>query len=206
MLEQQLQEYLAIYKNNPDDKRLNKMMQSMFEFFDKLILGVIFNVNYKLYLYADLDDLLQEGRLALLTVIHKQTFNRTKGTLFNFFSTVVYNNLMNYIRKNRKIVYNEVSVEIFQKPITYNHNYYIDHIVDDALNELYELVKGKKKLEELTLLLKHYYSLHGKEKFLKKNFIQFAKAYNYSPATINNFFTCIKKLRNKKNIKELIGE
>jgi len=178
------------------------------QYFDKLIYGMIYNQKYRFWRFGDIDELFQEGRLAIISSIHKKQFNPDRGSIFNFFSTVVAKNLMNYTKKQNKYLYRNIGIDINDvfnnQNVKYYQNFNDNLMVDDAFEALKKFFEGKKKFEELTDLLYHYYQIHSGKDFVKKKFIAFAKAHNYSPASVNNFFSYAKKLSLKKEIKVLL--
>lgn len=202
-----MQEYIEITEGgNIISRRSDYLMNIFFKkYIDNIINGIIFSKRYNFWQYAELDDLIQEARIAIINSIHKQQWKREKGSIFNFFSTVVARNLMNFTTKHNKnysIIINIDITEMFN--LYYNQNYDKNFIIDDLHKILLEYFSGKKKFEELTNLLIEYYKMNLGKKFIKKHFINFAKMYNYSPAIINTFFDLIKRLSNKKEIKELL--
>lgn len=202
-----MQEYIEITEGgNIISRRSDYLMNIFFKkYIDNIINGIIFSKRYNFWQYAELDDLIQEARIAIINSIHKQQWKREKGSIFNFFSTVVARNLMNFTTKHNKnysIIINIDITEMFN--LYYNQNYDKNFIIDDLHKILLEYFSGKKKFEELTNLLIEYYKMNLGKKFIKKHFIDFAKMYNYSPAIINTFFDLIKRLSNKKEIKELL--
>lgn len=202
-----MQEYIEITEGgNIISRRSDYLMNIFFKkYIDNIINGIIFSKRYNFWQYAELDDLIQEARIAIINSIHKQQWKREKGSIFNFFSTVVARNLMNFTTKHNKnysIIINIDITEMFN--LHYNQNYDKNFIIDDLHKILLEYFSGKKKFEELTNLLIEYYKMNLGKKFIKKHFINFAKMYNYSPAIINTFFDLIKRLSNKKEIKELL--
>ena len=72
-------------------------------------------------------------------------------------------------------------------------------MVDDIFQELEKHFEGKKKFIKLTKLLEQYYFENFGKKFIKKHFIEYAKAYNLSPAITNTFFLYVKNLVHSKN-------
>lgn len=205
-----LNEYLELSKGGTETSpATEKIMTVLFrDYFDKLIYGMIYNQKYRFWRFGDLEELFQEGRLAILSSIHKRQFNPERGSVFNFFSTVVAKNLMNYTKKQNKYLYRNIGIDINDvfnnKNVQYVQNYNDILMVDDAFVALRKFFEGKKKFEELTELLYHYYQIHSGKDFVKKKFIAFAKAHNYSPASVNNFFSYAKKLSMKKEIKILL--
>lgn len=191
------------------NKKTEIIMSNLFSnYFDKLIHGVIRNNNYKFWLYAELDDLFQEGRAAILSSIHKRQWDPKRGSIFNFFSTVVSKNLINFTRKQSRHQFDNIDADIGDvfndEGIKYNQNFDDILILDEAFKALDIFFSGKPKFQSLTVLLKHYYELNSGKRFIKKKFIAFAKAHNHSPASVNNYFSYIKRLKLKKEIREML--
>jgi len=88
--------------------------------------------------------------------------------------------------------------------VQYNQNFNNFLVLDEAFDALREFFQGKTKFVQLTNLLYHYYDINSGKKFVKKKFIAFAKAHNFSPASVNNFFSYTKRLKLKKEIKHLL--
>jgi len=189
---------------NPQTDRI---IDQFFKYADLIINGVIFA--YKFWVYAELDDLKQEARMALIISINKQQWDVEKGNIFNFFTTVVSRNLINYTRKHYKKEEVDTDIDILYTNISVKYNQDFDKcfIMTDIFNELRKFFKGKHKFIELTKLLEHYYYDNLGKKFVKKHFIEFAKAYNFSPAITNTFFASIKKMNYIKDegVRELLN-
>lgn len=205
-----IEEYMVLFETTTKNtKRAEEIMHILFaQYFDKLIYGMIYNGKYRFWRFGDIDELFQEGRLAIISSIHKKQFNPERGSLFNFFSTVVAKNLMNYTKKQNKYLYRNIDADVSDvfnhNNVKYHQNFNDVLMIDDAFNALRKFFQGKKKFEELTELLYHYYQIYSGKNFVKKSFIAFAKAHNYSPASVNNFFSYAKKLSLNKEIKILL--
>jgi len=189
--------------------RTERIMSKLFgNYFDKLVNGVIRNNTFKFWLYAEIDDLFQEGRLAILSSINKRQWDPKRGTIFNFFSTVVQKNLINFTRKQSKVTFHGVDADINDifndESIKYTQNFDNNIVLDEMFKMLKTFFKGKQKFEQLTDLLLHYHNLNLGKRFIKKKFISFAKAYGFSPASVNNYFAYIKRLKLKKEIRHLL--
>lgn len=201
-------EYIDIMQTSTSNtQRSDAIMHELFiKYFDKLIHGIIFNGRYRFWRFADVDDLAQEGRLAIITSIHKQQWKQERGSIFNFFSTVVAKNLINYTRKQSKATNNCANIdEIYNnKHVQYTQNYNKDILISETFNTLRAMFAGKNRFYKMIDLLEHYYEVNKGKKFVKKHFIEFAKAYNFSPASVNNLFAYLKRLRLKKEIKAIL--
>jgi DNA-directed RNA polymerase specialized sigma subunit len=196
-------EYLDL--SNDGEKITNKTNQLMNKFFgnyvDLIIKGVIHMPQYKFYRFAELEDLIQEGRMAILQSIHKRQWDIEKGNIFTFFTTVISRNLINYTRKLNKNITSETDIfELYNnEDMTYRQNFDKDFLITFAFQEIKKFFKGKNKFIQLTNLLEHYYHNNTDKRFIKKHFIEFAKAYNFSPAITNTFFAYIKRMSHIKN-------
>lgn len=187
------------YHTSQSEHKKERVLNDLFvNYVDKIISGIIFSGQYNFWKYAELDDLIQEGRMAILISVQKKQWDPERGTIFNFFSTVVSRNLTNFTNKQNKNHDKKSDIEIdkiFNNPFfTYRHNYNRNFIMEDFFGVLERNFRGKKKFEHLTELLKHFYHNNMNKKFVKKRFIEFAAAYNYSPTLVNTFFSHIQRL------------
>lgn len=209
-IEELINEYITLSNGGEiANKQTEHIMSVLFiDYFDKMINGVIFNQQYRFWRYAEIDDLIQEARTSIITSIHKKQFNRSRGNVFNFFSTVVSKNLMNYTKKQNRYLFNNVSSDINEifnnENVQYTQNYTDFLIIEEAFRAMRKFFDGKDKFVALVNLLQHYYELNTGKKFVKKKFIAFAKAHNFSPASVNIFFAYSKKMKFKKEIKILL--
>lgn len=205
-----INEYMVESNNGEcQTRKSNFIMNKLYtKHLDKLINGVIFNSNYRFWRFGEIEDLLQEGRTAILLSIHKRQWDKARGTIFNFFSTVVSKNLMNYTKRLNRKIYEQVTTDITEiysdANVRYHQNFDKDFIIEETFNALREYFSGKHKFEQLTELLYHYYHINVGGRFVKKKFIAHAKAYNFSPASVNNYFAYIKRMKLKKEIKHLL--
>jgi len=182
--------------------KTNKIMDTFFlSYADHLVKGVIHMPAYKFWQYAEMDDLIQEGRISLIQSIHKNQWDPLKGNIFNFFTTVIVRHLINFTRKTHKKEESDANIDdIYNNTdMKYYQNFDKYFIMNDIFKELKKFFKGKLKFVKLTELLEHYYYDNLGKKFIKKHFIEFAKAYNFSPAITNTFFAYMKKLIHTKN-------
>lgn len=184
-------------------------MKNLFvNYIDKIIMGIIFARVYSFWRYAEMDDLIQEGRMALITSIHKQQWDPKKGSIFNFFSTVVSKNLMNFTTKqNRNMRYKsntDISKLYNNNNLIYKQDMDKSMILNDVMGMLLRFFEGKKKFEDLTILLMQYFNINSGKRFIKKHFIQYARGHNYSPAMVNTFFNYLKRFGRKKHVQELL--
>jgi hypothetical protein len=202
-----LEKYIELYENEfvpcPESEQI---MRQFFWYSDKIINGII-NA-YKFTRFAEMDDLIQEARMALLLSIHKQQFNIQKGSIFSFISVVTARNLINYTTKlNRNFnKRSDADIDLFfnNNSITYYQDFDQNIIIEDILSVLLKYFEGKPKLIKLTYLLIEYYDTHRSSRFVKKDFIKYAKSYNFSSAFTNSFFEMIQRAKNKKEIQDFL--
>ena len=189
-------------------KKIDHLTSKFFKHADKIITAIIFV--YKFTNYAEFDDLMQEARIALLTAINKNQFDQTKGSLFNFVSMVTSRNLINFTKKNTRYLKKNFPVDldtIFNNnSLTYVQDFEKELMLDDLLKILLFYFEGKEKFEELSYLLIEFYRTHRSTKFIKKHFVAFAKAYNYSPSIINTFLSMIKRSVYTYEVKEFLRQ
>lgn len=200
---------LTHYSKIPPSRDANMILNKFFKIYaDKLINGIIYNQKYQFWRHAEIDDLMQEGRLAILNSINKDQWDIHKGTIFNFFSTVVGRSLMNYTAKINRNAHKHSPTDIQEyhsdPAVAFIHDLDKGFIIDDLSAMLQTYFSGKPKFEHLSELLITYYKTHLGSKFVKKHFIEFAKAHNYSPSVVNVFFNALKNISYNKNLKEFI--
>jgi len=176
---------------------------------DKIILGIIFTPKYSFWRYAENDDLIQEGRLAIYKAIIKNNFDTNRGSIFNFFSTVIEKNLMNFTSKHNRHYMKKSSADISKlynnQSLSYNHDLDKDIVIENVIAMLVVLFEDKPKFQDITLLLADYIYVNHSTRFVKKHFIQFCRSHNYSSAIIGTFFNYLKRFSNNKDIKELLN-
>ena len=175
---------------------------------DKIILGIIYAPAYRFWRHAELDDLIQEARSAILLSIHKRQWKPEKGTIFNFLSTVVSKNLINFTtrqnRHSRHVSHADVSKLYNNEDLTYREDLDRPLILGEAFAALRRHFLGKKKFERLTELLEQYYQNHSGRRFIKKDFSDYARAYGFSPAIVSTIFELAKRLGEKKHVRDLV--
>ena len=88
------QELIKAYQEDPKENE-----DELFQMFDVLIGNIINSFSFKL----DFDDAKQECFLIILKTL--KNFNKDNGRAFNYFTTIILNNLKLLYTKNRK--YNE---------------------------------------------------------------------------------------------------
>ena len=202
-----MQDYLICSdKGKLKTRQSDIMMRNFYKYTDKIIMGII-NA-YRFTRFAELDDLIQEARMAILLSVHKEQFDTTKGSIFNFISVVTARNLINYTTKlNRHYKSkSEADIDIFfnNESMTFYQDFDKNFLVQDIFGILFEYFDGKPRLIKLTELLKEYFETHRSSRFIKKHFITFAKAHNFSSAMVNTFFEMIARSKHKKEILEFL--
>lgn len=199
-------EYVEITDNGQIISRhSDALMAEFFYYADKIIYGII-NA-YKFTRFAELDDLVQQAREAIVMSVHKRQFNVLKGTIFNFISVVAARNLINYTTKiNRNYALrSDADIEIFYNndSLTFYQDFDKNLLLDDLECILVRFFDGKPRLIDLTRLLIQYFKAHRSSRFVKKDFIRYARAYNYSPAMVNTYFELCGRA---KTIQPAIGD
>jgi len=202
-----INEYLTVSLDGKHiNRQTNVLMNNFFYYADQIIMGII-NA-YKFTRFAELDDLIQEARAAIILSIHKKQFDENKGTIFNFISVVAARNLINYTtkmnRNYKKKSHADIDIFFNNESLTYHQDFDKNFLLDDVLQILLEYFSGKPRLERLVFLLVEYYSTHKSSRFIKKNFINYARAHNYSSAMVNTFFSNIQRSKHKKEIAKFL--
>lgn len=203
-----MQEYIEISNcGEIQTHKSNLIMAEFFKYVDTIINGVIHMPKYRFYTYAELDDLIQEGRSAIISSVHKQQWKAERGNVFNFFTTVIIRNLINFTTKHNKKQEIDTDIDTLynNSDLTYEFNYSDKYVIESIFKSLKQFFDGKAKFVELTELLEHYYYDNLGKRFVKKHFIEFAKMKNFSPAITNTYFAYTKRAKiQSKTIKELL--
>jgi len=207
----QIEEYSRIKDSDAssDIKRREFLLTALFSKMDLIIKGMISAPQYNFWKYAEYDDLFQEARLAVLVSLSKDQYAPEKGSVFNFFSTVVANNLKNFTtstnKRKKDFIFQELG-QVNSSSMMYDQNYDKEIIVSETFNVLKKFFSGKQKFIEIIDLLARYYEINKGTRFIKKDFIQYANAFGYSAALVNTFFNMCVRLRHQtqnQNIKQL---
>jgi len=184
----------------------DRIMSRFYDYADKIILGII--NKYQFHKYAELDDLKQEARIAVHSSIVKQQYDQSKGSIFNFISLVAQRGLVNYTKKLNKNIDKKsaVDIDLFynNRTLTYYQDFDKNIILDDLKVILLDYFSGQARLEELTILLIRYFETHRSSRFIKKHFIEYARAYNFSSAMVNTFFDKISRGKYKNEISDFL--
>lgn len=192
-------------------RKSDAIMNNLYvNYIDKIIMGIIFTPKYSFWRYAEIEDCIQEARMAVYMSILKQQFDPERGGSFNFFSTVISNTLKNFTSKHNRHFDKKSNADISKlynnNSLTYNQNLDKDILFNDIIAMLMVFFEEKPKFQNLTILLAQHVNVSASSngKFIKKHFIQYAKGHNYSPAIVNTFFNYLKRFATKRQIKELL--
>ena len=191
------------------NRKSNFIMKKLFtNYMDKIIMGIIYTPKYKFNTYAEVEELFQQAREAIISSIHKNQFNISKGGPFNFFSTVVSKNLMNYTCKLNKYMgkksHTDISKLYNNESITYYHDMEQEILFTNIIDMLLKFFEDKESFRELTILLTNYHNVNAGNRFIKKHFIQYAKGHGFSPSFVNTFFLYCKRLGRRNDMKDLL--
>lgn len=189
------------------EAKKNRLLNEFYKFTDKIIVGVINSPQYAYYRYAEMDDLVNYARMKIYESILARQWKAERGNIFNFFTTVAARNLrsftMNITKKKRRMVSLDMTAAINDSRFIYQQDFDKNINVDFAFNEMESFFEDKKKLLKLLEVFKEYYSMNVGKKFIKKNFIEYAKSYCFSRSFVNTFFNYCKKI---KSVSSLMGE
>ena len=191
-------------------RKSEMIMNRLFSnYIDKIINGVIYSPRWKFYTFGNPEDLFQYARMHIYKSIVKQQWQADKGNIFNFFTTVIYKNLLSEtLASNKKLAkYSDIELESIvnndNMVIVENNNqaFIITYIFD----EMKDFFKGKERFLQLCDILIEYYTINIGKKFVKKEFIEYAKTFMFSPSFVNNFFNHLKKIKKaKSSLNELL--
>ena len=208
-----LREYWAI-SDDPEfansaklQLKKQRLMSELYRYLDKIIIGVINSPQYAYYRYGEVDDLMNEARMKIWQSIEKRQWVEEKGNIFNFFTTVTARNLLSYTVNNSKKKARYVDLDLSKIPndplFTYTQDFDKNFNIDFIYSEMDEFFSNKKKFIKLLEVFKMYYQINMGKKFIKKNFIDFARSYCFSRSFVNTFFNHCRKI---KNATDLINE
>lgn len=223
-----IKEYLEITEDGQKTNyKAQRIMDELYtKYIDRIILGIIYNKKYQRF--AELDDLMNEGRIAIYNSIVKKQWKEfipkkneegdiilndngeatlVRGaSLFSFFTTVAQKNILSYtldLNKHRDhVAHQEVETLFDNDNMKFNEKHDERILIPEVFKELKAYFKDRNKLYQLACLLETYFHQRGGTKFVKKDFIEFAKAHTYSPSLINSFFTYLKNIKSIKYIIE----
>jgi hypothetical protein len=191
------------------------------DYIDRIISGVIYNKKYGYHRFAEVEDLMNEGRLAIFESLTKHQWkewipkkNNKKeiqydeegkpimvrgASIFSFLSTVAQKNLLSYtfnMNKDRKFrAFQEIETLFDNENMKFNEQHDEKILIPEIFKELKNHFKDRQKLYQLACLLEEYFHKVGGVKFVKKDFIEYAKAHTFSPSLINSFFTYLKNIK-----------
>lgn len=197
---------------NFGEKQTHKSERIMNELYskyiDKIINGIIYAPMYKYYKWGDIDDLVNEARHKVYLSIKNNQFDPTKGnSIFSFLSTVVSRNLLTYTlnqnrHRNKK---SDLDLDIIfnSQNFRYNEDFDKNFVIKIVFDEITAFFDKKEKYQNLSKLLEDYYKTHMGSKFIKKQFIEYARVYGFSSSFVNSFFNKLKKI---KSVKKLLAE
>jgi hypothetical protein len=198
------------YGKNPTSKSERIMSKLYRNYVDKIINGVIFSPKFRLYSFGDPDDLFQVGRMEVYKSICKSQWNAERGSIFNFITTVVKKNLTwHTLLQNKKN--SRISDLEFEKIINSESFFYVNHyenffLMNYVFDEIRAFFIGKSKMEKLADVFIEYWKMNSGKKFIKKNFIEYASTYTFSPSLCHAFFSNLKKISSVKKIISQIAE
>jgi hypothetical protein len=198
------------YGKEPTSKSERIMSKLYRNYVDKIINGVIFSPKFRLYSFGDPDDLFQVGRMEVYKSICKSQWNIERGSIFNFITTVVKKNLTWYtLAQNKKN--SKISDLEFEKIINSESFFYVNHyenffLMNYVFDEIKAFFIGKSKMEKLADVFIEYWKMNSGKKFIKKNFIEYASTYTFSPSLCHAFFSNLKKISSVKKIISQIAE
>ena len=211
-MEQMIFSFLKESDNGKVMTRTAERIMSKFysKYVDKIINGVIFSPKFKLYTFGDPEDLFQVGRIEVYKSIVKNQWIPERGSIFNFITTVVKKNLtwhtINQSKKNNRISDFEFEKIINSDDFSYeehNDNFFVMQYIFDEIETFFI---GKAKMEKLSKVFIEYWKINIGKKFIKKNFIEYASTYTFSPSLCHAFFANLKKINNVKKVISQIEE
>lgn len=216
-------EYIRITESGQKPSQKGQMIMNKLytNYIDRIISGVIYNKKYGYYRFAEIDDLMSEGRIAIYDSLMKQQWKEwipkkdengviilnaegnpvmVRGaSIFSFLSTVVSKNLLSFtfnMNKDRNFrAYQEIETLFDNDNMKFNEYHDEKLLIPEIFKELKNYFKDRQKLYKLACLLETYFYQIGGVKFVKKDFIEYAKAHTFSPSLINSFFTYLKNIK-----------
>ena len=180
------------------------------KYIDKIVHGVIYSPRFRLYSFGDPDDLFQVGRIEAYKALVKGQWNEERGTIFTFLTTVIKRNITWHTRyKNEKegrFKYaSEFEFDNLANDEKYTHmeNHDKQFLMDYVFEEIRIFFSQKTKMERLADIFIEYWKINDGKKFVKKDFIEYASTYTFSPSLCHSFFNNLKKI---KSIKKIIND
>lgn len=172
-------------------------------YIDKIIIGII-NI-YRFYRFYELDDLKNLARMKVYESIIKRQYDPERGTIFNFLCAVIAQNLYSFtVRENKKRNHINDFVELetiftMEAP-TYEEDFDKNFIIDHIFSELHDFFKDKPRFQKLAKVFQIYFKNNIGKKFVKKDFIEFARTYTFSDSFCSSFFDSCKKIKSISKI------
>ena len=181
------------------------MNRLFIDYFDKIIIGIINSPQYKYYNFYEVDDLKNVARMKIYESIIKKQYKKEIASPFNFYSTVVSNNLFSFTTREsnkRKHINDFVEIEkIFNDSTpTYHEDFDKKFLFEFIFEEIDKFFQEKPRFLELAQIFKEYFENNQGRKFIKKDFIEYARTFTFSDSFCNNFFICCKKIKSISKI------
>lgn len=187
----------------------DRLMTELYtKYMDKIINGVINTPSCAFYRFYEVEDLRNFARMKIYESICKRQFDPERGSVFSFFSTVVSKNLYSFtIRENHKRRHINDFVEIDRIFDDHIPKYEVDFdknfVIEFVFDEINNFFQDKPRFQKLGEVFKIYFKNNTGKKFIKKDFIEFARTYTFSDSFCNNFFNACKKI---KSVSKLLDE
>lgn len=179
--------------------KTERIMSKLFkDYVDKIINGVIFSATFKLYTLGDPEELFQVARMNVFKSIQKKQWTIERGSIFNFFTTVIKKNLVWFTlaQNKKKNRFSEVEIEkVNHDKLIHNDNLDKDMTIEIIFDEMKKFFIGRERMLKLCEIFIDYYRINQGKKFIKKNFIEYAGTYTYSPSFCHSFFSNLKKIK-----------
>lgn len=211
-MEDLLSDYFILVQEGYQGYKTERIMSQLFsKYIDKIINGVIFSPKFKFNYFYDPEDLFQVGRMEVFKSLSKGQWNKERGNIFNFITTVVKKNLtwftLHQNKKNSK--YSDVDFDIIINGDSLSFSEHHDHnfLFEFIWIELRSFFKGRGKMEKLCEVFIDYYEINKGKKFIKKDFLEYASTYTFSPSLCHAFFSNLKKIKTvQKVLSEIINQ
>jgi hypothetical protein len=190
--------YSEIELNGHSHKTERIMSRLFIDYIDRIINGVIFSSTFRLYTLGDPEELVQVARMNVFKSIQKKQWTPERGSIFNFFTTVIKKNLVWFTlaQNKKKNRFSEVEIEnVSHENLIHHDNLDKDMTIEIIFNEMKKFFVGRERMLKLCEIFIDYYRINQGKKFVKKNFIEYAGTYTYSPSFCHSFFSNLKKIK-----------
>jgi hypothetical protein len=190
--------YSEIELNGHSHKTERIMSRLFIDYIDRIINGVIFSSTFRLYTLGDPEELVQVARMNVFKSIQKKQWTSERGSIFNFFTTVIKKNLVWFTlaQNKKKNRFSEVEIEnVSHENLIHHDNLDKDMTIEIIFNEMKKFFVGRERMLKLCEIFIDYYRINQGKKFVKKNFIEYAGTYTYSPSFCHSFFSNLKKIK-----------